>query len=414
MDATVIDRDTTSLDVVNPLGEVSFDDPYPTYRRIREAGPLWRTGAGYWITASYRVVREILRHPQFGQDYGNRVRRRLGEGILENISFSIFSRQFAMADPPRHTRLRAIIADSFTARAMEPLTDFMAKIADRYLTRLSGAGEIDLMREFAHPYPCEIVCRLIGMPEEMLPYFLEQSRVTSRIVEPAPLDAAEMAEANRVYTVLSDTFAEVLAYRRRHPGDDWASKLLEDGTLGQEDLIPQMTMLFAGGFDTMTDFVGNSLFALHQQPEAAAALTPALGGTAWRTAAEELLRFDAPIQLVSRAPLEDLEIAGARIARDESVVLLLAGANHDPNRYPNPERLSLSRDANKQMAFGGGIHTCLGAQMSRIEGGVILQKLFGDQWRFEITERDFKWRHNIVRRGLERLNGRVLPARGTG
>lgn len=405
------EADDPLLDRDDPLSMITPDDPYPAYRRIREAAPLWRSGAGYWVTADYAVVRDVLRHPDFGQDYSNRVRQRLGENILDNISFSIFSRQFTMADPPRHTRMRAMVADAFTARSMERLEAFMARIADTYLERMAGMGEFDLMREFAHPYPCEIVCRLLGMPDEMLPYFLEETRVTSRIVEPTPPDAEELAEVNRAYTVLQDSWKEILKLRRRHPGDDWTSKLLEDGTLDEDDIIPQMTMLFAGGFDTMTDFIGGGFLAMHKQPDAAAALGPGTSKARWRSAVEEVLRIDAPIQIVSRVAMKDgARIGGLALDKGEVVVVLLAGANHDPKRYPDPERLDFDRDAHKQMAFGGGIHTCLGAQMSRVEGGVILKKLLGERWRFEVTQEEFRYRPNIVRRGLERLTGRLQPA----
>jgi len=311
-------------------------------------------------------------------------------------------------DPPDHTRLRGLVAQAFTAGRVEDMRPRIQEVVDRTLDALIGRGHMDLIEAFAFRLPVTIICDMLGIPEEHREVFYRSSRDGGRILEPVPLTPAEIAKANVSNTMAKLYFEQLFELRRRNPGDDLTTLLVqaeEDGSkLSNEELTANIILLFGAGHETTVNLIGNGLLALHRNPDQLALLkaNPSLIAGA----IDEFLRYDSSVQLTGRVALEDIDdLGGKRIPKGESVLCLLGSANRDPAVYPDrPDRLDITRPNVKPLSFGGGIHHCLGAQLARIEAEIAISTLLRRLPELRLDDADNpEWRPTFVLRGLKRL-----------
>ena len=392
----------------NPLSPEFIRDPYPFYQQLRDNDPMHVTPFGSVLASRHAEASLVLRDKRFGKDFVDRSIRRYGPEIMQEPVFRSMSHWMLQQDPPDHTRLRGLVVKAFTARRVEDMRPRIQQIVDRTLDEVIPHGRMDLIEDFAFKLPVTVICDMLGIPEEHREAFYRSSREGGRLLDPEPLSKAEIAEGNAGNAVSTAYFQHLFELRRKHPGDDLTTQLLqaeEDGAkLSHEELTANIILLFGAGHETTVNLIGNGLLALHRNPDQLALLKarPEL----ITNAIEEFLRYDSSVQLTGRVALEDIEdLGGRRIPKGEAVLCLLGSANRDPAVYPDaPEQLDITRANVKPLSFGGGIHHCLGAQLARIEAEVAIGTLLRRLPELKLDDPDNpEWRPTFVLRGLKRL-----------
>jgi cytochrome P450 len=304
--------------------------------------------------------------------------------------------------------LRGLVVKAFTARRVEDMRPRIQQIVDETLNRIVDHGHMDLIGDFAFRLPVTIICDMLGIPEDHREVFYTGSRSGGRLLDPVPLSPAEIEEGNTGNLAAQMYFQQLFELRRRSPGDDLTTQLVqaeEDGSkLSNEELTGNIILLFGAGHETTVNLIGNGLLALHRNPDQLALLktNPAL----ITTAVEEFLRYDSSVQMTGRVALEDIDdLGGKRIPKGESVLCLLGSANRDPAVYPDrPDRLDITRPNVRPLSFGGGIHFCLGAQLARIEAEVAIAALLRRLPDLKLDNAETpEWRPTFVLRGLKAL-----------
>jgi len=393
-------------------------DPYPHYARIRAQLPVFRSSLGTWVVPRYAECQQVLRVPHFAKGSGDdglaRTRMaRWGIPAEEAAEFAaFFARRQSMLtlDPPDHTRLRGLVARAFTPHTVEALRPAATALCDELLDDLAeaaGGGEtVDVMHELAFPFPVTVIGELLGVPVADRSQFQSLVRSATSILEPtSSLDDLRSARIARV--AMEGYFEALIAERRRAPRPDLLSELIavSDGTdrLSQDEVVATAILLFAAGFETTTNLIGNGLLALLRHPDQLGRLrSSAAERGAMQRAVEELLRWDSPVQLDSRVASGDVVVAGQTISAGESVMTLIGSANRDPRRFHAPEVLDIGRDDGPPMSFGSGIHHCLGAALARMEGQVCFGRLLARFGQLELRD-DGVFRDAITLRGLVHL-----------
>ncbi len=402
---------TASPLVFNPLSPEFIRDPYPFYERLRTSAPMLPSPFGGILASRHSEVISVLRDKRFGKDFAGRMTKRLGADILNEPVYRSMQRWMLTQDPPDHTRLRGLVVKAFTARRVEDIRPRIQAIVDHSIDRVMARGQMDLIDEFAFRLPVIVICDMLGIPKDDRKIFFQRERTGGRLLDPVPLSRAEIDEANQSHLLSMDYFARLFELRRREPGDDLTTQLVQaeqDGSqLSNEELTANIILLFGAGHETTVNLIGNGLLALHRNPDQLALLknSPELISNA----VEEFLRYDSSVQLTSRVALEDIDdLGGVRIAKGESVLCLLGSANRDPAAYPDhPERLDITRTNIRPQSFGGGIHFCLGAQLARIEAEVAIATLLRRLPDLKLDDADNPtWRPTFVLRGLKDLPAR--------
>jgi cytochrome P450 len=392
----------------DPLSPEFIRDPYPHYDLLRRVDPLHITPHGMYLASRHADVSSVLRDKRFGKDFVDRSTRRYGPKIMEEPIFRSMSHWMLQQDPPDHSRLRGLVVKAFTARRVEDMRPRIQQIVDQTLDRVIPNGSMDLIEDFAFRLPVTIICDMLGIPEEHREVFYSGSRDGGRILDPVPLSPEEIAKGNATYMMTQMYFQQLFELRRKQPGDDLTTQLVqaeEDGSkLTNEELTSNIILLFGAGHETTVNLIGNGLLALHRNPDQLALLKarPEL----ITGAIEEFLRYDSSVQMTGRVALEDIDdLCGRKVPKGENVLCLLGSANRDPAVYPDrPDRLDITRPNVRPLSFGGGIHFCLGAQLARIEAEIAISTLLRRLPDLRLDDADNpEWRPTFVLRGLKRL-----------
>jgi cytochrome P450 len=392
----------------DPLSPDYIRNPYPSYERLRTLDPVHLTPFGNFLVSRHAEVSLVLRDKRFGKDFADRSSRRYGPQIMDEPVFRSMRHWMLQQDPPDHTRLRGLVVKAFTARRVEDMRPRIQQIVDDTLDRVEALGHMDLIEDFAFRLPVTVICDMLGIPEDHREVFYKASRNGGRLLDPVPMSRAEIDEANAGNLMAQAYFHQLFDLRRREPGDDLTTQLVqaeEDGSkLSNEELTANIILLFGAGHETTVNLIGNGLLALFRNPDQLALLkaNPAL----ITNAVEEFLRYDSSVQMTGRVALEDIDdLGGTPIPSGETVLCLLGSANRDPAVYPDhPDRLDIARPNVRPVSFGGGIHFCLGAQLARIEAEVAVATLL--RRLPDIRPDDIenpKWRPTFVLRGLQEL-----------
>jgi cytochrome P450 len=367
-------------DLLSPEGR---EDPYPSYAAAHELGPVLSIGDGMWIVPGYDATSQTLRSPAFGP-WDDRYNRPFTESEWKKRpSVAALTNSILDTNPPDHTRMRDALARAFTARRVNALEPMIARLTKELLDSLAeaqaaaGGSPVDFMDLFAFRLSVGVVCELFGMPREDWPRFRKLAADWTQVFEVAPTEEGTAA-ADAAYLEFEDYFQQLVARRRITPGDDLVSAVVqitdtEDAPLSAEELVCNLAVLLAAGYETVTNLFGNGLSLLFRYPDVAARLrTRELSVDRF---VEEVLRFDSPVQLVARVAREDTHIAGTPVPMGDWAILMLGAANRDPGRYPDPDRFDPARADSHQLSLGAGIHHCLGAALARLEGAVAFSQL---------------------------------------
>jgi cytochrome P450 len=382
----------------NPLAPQAIHDPYPMYAELRAKDPVhWNALSQSWVLSRYVDVDALLRDHQRFSNQGRR-------GVAAGSTSQPQDRSLLSLDPPDHTRLRALVTKAFTPRAIDALKPRIREIAATLLDQIADPTGFDVIETLAYPLPVIVMAELLGVPAEDRARFKVWSDLRARTLEPT-ITEREKREAQRAAREFDDYFLGIIRQRRAEPRDDLISALVAAEEAGdkltQGELLGLLRLLLVAGNETTTNLIGNGLLALLRHPHQLQALRADFG--LMPSAVEELLRYDAPVQVDGRTALQDVEIGGRLIKQGQQVLALLGAANRDPDVFRDPDRLDIARQEANNLSFGRGIHHCLGAPLARIEGRIAFEALLE---RFTdlrlLTERP-SFKNNVVLRGLEAL-----------
>jgi cytochrome P450 len=388
-----------------------LQDPYPTYARLHEEGPLHYVDVGskwaVWSVFSHAECSSIAKDPRLSAKRAKQMLLPLP--LSRQSEFSELSRMLSLwlifMDPPEHTRLRKLLNKGFSAAAVEGLRPQAEAIVDQMLKPLQHGSEVELMSEFANPMPVRIISELLGVPQALHGTFVNASRAIA-VFRGNPNRTVEEARAAQDALIeLTEFFRKTVAERRRNKGTDLISLLIdieEEGeVLTEEELYAQCIALLFAGHETTRNLIGNGMYTLLQHPQETAELRerPEM----IRSAVEELLRYESPVQFTARVLKEDVEVCGQQIRKGWTVLCMLGAANRDPKQFKEPNQLDLKRLNNQHLAFSAGLHFCIGAQLARLEGQIALLNLVQRFPEMKLTGPRPEWASTFGFRGLKSL-----------
>jgi cytochrome P450 len=400
---------TQANTMIERLGAEYFSDPYSVHARLRAEHPVAQVimpgGTPAWLITGYAQARAALTDPRL-------LKMPRDWRPDTDSEFGALDMHMLNSDPPDHERLRKLVNKAFTARRVEQLRPRITAITEELLDDMSTQQEVDLLTAFAFPLPVTVICELLGVPVADRDQFRAWSAtIVSETV------SSEVAQDH--LTAMLGYFRDLLAARRREPADDLLSALISarddtardnTGRLSENELLSMAWLLLVAGHETTVNLIGSGVLALLLHPGELARLRadPAL----LAGAVEELLRYVSPVNNATfRYAGEPVDLGGVSISPGEVVLVSLSGANRDPSRYPDPERLNVGRDSAGHVAFGHGIHYCLGAPLARLEAqiafGALLER-FGSM-TLAVPPQALRWRPSTLIHGLESLPVRLRP-----
>ena len=404
----------STLERLNPFLPEVIADPYPVYRHYRETDPVhWGIAAnrqlsGAWYLFRYEDVMQVLEDRRFGRE-GYKVRDDIETAPVPKAYkgfSSMVSNWMVFRDPPNHTRLRLLVNKAFSPKTLENIRPSIVEIADDLLARVRDRLEIDLIDDFAFPLPVMVIAALLGVDPEDRSMFREwalalQHASASRLTP--SVEVYEQAEA--ATQAFIEYFQYAIAKRHAEPRQDLITALAkaryEGDKLNDEEILATCIHLLTAGHETTINLIAKGTLALLCNPEQMKFLRshPEL----IPGAVEEVIRYDSPVQMLSRWAYEDVEIGDKLIRRGDSMGLMLGSANRDPRRFDNPDLLDLQRQDNKHCGFGGGIHFCLGSALARAEAQISLNILINRLPKLHLIDRAIEWADNIVFHGPKHL-----------
>ncbi|GAA4991233.1 cytochrome P450 family protein [Actinopolymorpha pittospori] len=402
---------STAPNAPETLDASFFQDPQPVYAQLRKEGPVRRVtlphGWEVWIVTKYDEARAALADPRLLKD-GRKLDQYLDPELLgdQSVFAEALRAHMLSSDPPDHTRLRKLVMKAFTSRRVEALRPRIEAITDELLEEMAANAPtdgtpVDLINSFAFPLPMTVICELLGVPFEDRDDFRTWSTV---VVADNPTEE----EIRSASYAMAGYLSQLIARKRAEPEDDLLTGLVQaredDDRFDENELIAMTFLLLVAGHETTVNLIGNGVVALLRDPDQLTRLRSDLSLVPG--AVEEMLRFDGPVNLATlRFASETVQIGDVEIAPGEIVLVSLGSANHDPGRFDDADRLDVGRAAQGHLAFGHGIHYCVGAPLARLEGEIAFRKLLTRFPGLALggEPEQLRWRESSLIRGLERL-----------
>ena len=387
------------------LGRAFIQDPHALYRRLRAQAPAHRVvlscGTHVWLVTRYSEARAMLADPRLSKNW--RGLAELFPSGSRGPHKSLLNSHMLQQDPPDHSRLRKLVAKAFTAHSVQKMRPDIVGIADKLLDRMAitaAAGDlVDLMQTYAVPLPLQVIGELLGVPSD--------ARDDFRMHFEPLLTSTNQDERRVAENALAQLLAALIAQKRDLPGDDLLSALVHasdaEDRLSSDELVSTAFLLIVAGYETTVNLIGNGVLALLRNPSQLAALR--CDSSLIPGAVEEFLRFESPLnRATARFTTEAVQVGDVEIPAGQLVFVALLAANHDARQYDEPDRLDVTRAPNPHLAFGHGIHHCLGAPLARLEGEIAIGRLLA---RFERITLDsnvvLQYRNSTLMRGLAAL-----------
>ena len=383
-------------------------DPYPVYRRLREEDPVhWSPRLKAWVLTRYDDVRQVLLDREISSDRMRPFFATLPGPEAARIADIVryLSTWMVFRDPPEHTRLRRLTGRVFHVQSMHAMRPVVEELATWLLERIGGREEIDFIADFAGPLPALVIMAMLGVPREQLAMVKRLSDDMALFIGSSRMSPEKYDIAEKATREMAAFFRELIQDRRGSARKDLLSELVHlrdgDDALSEDELIATCILLLFAGHETTTNHIANGLLALLRFPGEMAALRadPDLAARA----VEELLRYDGPVQRTTRIPSAEVTIAGRTIGKGEMVMPFIGAADRDPAQFADPDRLDLARTDNRHIAFGWGIHFCLGAPLARVEGQIAIDTLVRRFPKLELVTNEPEYRQSLTLRGLKTL-----------
>ncbi len=393
----------------NPFVPDVHANPYPMYRQLREEDPVhWSPLLEAWILTRYDDVLAVLKHPSFSADRRQARNRFVQQMMEQQAQAGPLARSATMltSDPPEHTRLRGLVSSAFTFKAVEALRPRIQQIVDELLDGLQEQGRMDVIWDLAYPLPVIVIAELLGVPPEERDTFKRWSDDVVATLG-GPMTPPDVQERGRKSSEeMAEYFRGVIAERRKRPQDDLLSRLIaaeESGAvLSEDEMIATCILLLAAGNETTTNLIGNGALALLRNPEQLEVLRARPELT--ESAVEEFLRYDGPVQGTGRVAQGAIEIGGQRMEEGQLAFVMIAAADRDPAAFAEPESLDITRQDNRHVAFGYGIHFCLGAPLARAEAQIAFATMLRRLPQLRLETEQPEWGGTFILRGLKSLS----------
>jgi len=404
-----------SIDASAPvrMDEEFIEDPYALYRRLRAESPVREVvtprGLKVWLVTRYQDARDALADPTLHKnmrDGRELFTKHSTTGSADELFGQELSSHMLNSDPPDHTRLRKLVAKAFTMRRVELMRPRIVEITDELLDGLAGRDEVNLVDGFAFPLPVTVICELLGVPHADRDDFRRWSNVL--------LSAGDFTDVHAAGEAMATYLYQLTTGKIEHPADDMLTALVQarddEGNegLGEFELVSMAFLLLVAGHETTVNLIANGVLSLLRNPDQLAALRadPAL----LPGAVEEFLRYESPVnQSTLRYTTVPLTLGGVEIPAGEFVLVSLGSANRDGDRFADPDQVDITREAGGHLAFGHGIHFCLGAPLARMEGQIAIGGLL-DRFpalALAVDPAELRWRNSTLLRGLESLPVRL-------
>ncbi|MET8580378.1 cytochrome P450 [Streptomyces collinus] len=393
----------------DPWDPAFLADPYPAYAELRSRGRVIRyEPTDQWLVPHHADVSALLRDRRLGRTYQHRFTHedfgRTPPAPEHEPFHTLNDHGMLDLEPPDHTRIRRLVSKAFTPRTVQALVPYVRNLANELVAGLVAAGGGDLLTDVAEPLPVAVIAEMLGIPESDRAPLRPWSADICGMYELNPSgDSAERAV--RASVEFSGYLRELIAERRRNPGDDLISGLIaahdEGDRLTEQEMISTAVLLLNAGHEATVNATVNGWWALFRNPDQLAALRA--DHSLVPAAVEELMRYDTPLQLFERWVLDDIEIDGTTIPRGAEIAMLFGSANHDPSVFAAPDRLDVTRGDNPHISFSAGIHYCIGAPLARIELAASMTALLEQAPTLSLAAEP-KRKPNFVIRGLEGLD----------
>jgi cytochrome P450 len=380
-------------------------DPYPLYARLRSEDPVhWDPFLHAWVVTRYDDVVTVLHDFSADRTPAPVELERMGLGRIAPIA-KVMVKQMLFMDPPAHTRLRNLAASAFAPYRMEVLRGHIQEIADTLLDDVRRRGRMDVIRDFAAPLPAIVTAEMLGVPTSDHERLKEWSQDFAEMLGNFQHNPDRVAGVLKSVEEMTAYFRSALKALSSAPREGLLQSLataeIGGDRLTEEEVVANAIVTMVGGQETTTNLIGNGVVTLLKNREEMRRLMddPSLAPSA----VEELLRYESPSQHTARLAPKDCALGGKRIAKRQAVIAVMGAANRDPARFPDPDRLDLSRPNNRHVAFGWAAHFCFGAPLARIEGQIAFRSLLGKLPSLELEDRPLVWRENLGLRGLTAL-----------
>jgi cytochrome P450 len=398
-------KSDASLSLVRLLEPEVLANPYPLYHKLRSEDPVhWDRFLHTWVVTRYPDVMNVLH--SFSADRTPTPEQLTAMGLSGlNPIAKVMVKQMLFMDAPAHTRLRGLASAAFTPRRVEVLREHIQEIADDLLDRVQTRGRMDIIADFAAPMPAIVTAEMLGVPTE------DHAKLKKWSADFAEMLGNFQHNPDRIPRVLESTnnlttyFQAAIDKARQHPREglihSFMTAEIDGDRLTDEEIVANCIVTMVGGQETTTNLIGNGLLTLMRNPEQLAQLRadPSL----IPSAVEELLRYESPSQHTGRIAREDVQIGDKQIRKGQAVMAIMAAANRDPERFPDPDRLILDRSDNKHLAFGWSSHFCFGAPLARMEGQIAFETILRRLPNLEVAPGPLTWRNNSGLRGLTAL-----------
>jgi unspecific monooxygenase len=392
----------------DPWDPAFVSDPYPAYAELRDRGRVtYYEPTDQWLVPRHADVSALLRDRRLGRTYQHRFTHedfgRTAPPPEHEPFHTLNDHGMLDLEPPDHTRIRRLVSKAFTPRTVEQLKPYVSKLAGELVDRLVAAGGGDLLTDVAEPLPVAVIAEMLGIPESDRAPLRPWSADICGMYELSPSEDTA-ARAVRASVEFAEYLRELIAARRKEPGDDLISGLIaahdDEDRLTEQEMISTAVLLLNAGHEATVNATVNGWWALFRNPDQLAALRA--DHSLIPSAVEELMRYDTPLQLFERWVLDEIEIDGTTVPRGAEIAMLFGSANHDPDVFADPERLDLTRADNPHISFSAGIHYCIGAPLARIELAASMRALLERAPTLALAADPVR-KPNFVIRGLEGL-----------
>jgi cytochrome P450 len=396
----------STLSLFHLLDPEVLANPYPLYKRLRDESPvLWDPYLHAWVVTRYADVTDVLMRFKAARTPSASKLVELGMEELAPLA-RVMVRQMLFLDPPEHGRVRRLAAAAFTPRRVAHLRDHIQSIADSLIDAVFDAGSMDVMADVANPLPAIVTAEMLGLPSSDHEVLKHWSADFAEMLGNFQHNPGRTAQVLRSLEEMTAYFHDAIRRHAVHPTQGLLHALaaaeVDGDRLSEDEVVANVIVTMVGGQETTTNLIGNGLLTLLRHPVALNRLRddPRL----MPSAVEELLRFESPSQHTARLAPADTSIGGHRIAAGQAVISVMGAANRDPQRFPDPDRLDLTRRDNRHLAFGWAGHFCFGAPLARIEAHIAFETMLRRLPDLHLRSGPLRWRPNLGLRGLTELH----------